>query len=89
MFDWVIYRPGKYWNFQSETTLEQIIAVVTMHSVFFFTLNCFSEAKLAKTALILIKQNLRYTLNFSVTPYFEKILCIVAPRFIWEVILYQ
>ena len=56
---------------------------------FFFTLNCFSEPKLAKTVLILIKQNLRYTLKFSVTPYFEKILCRVARRFIWEVILYR
>ena len=56
---------------------------------FFFTLNCFSEPKLAKTVLILIKQNLRYTLKFSVTPYFEKILCSVAQRFIWEVILYR
>ena len=45
-------------------------------------LNCFSEPKLVKMALILIKWNLRYTLNFSVTPYFEKILCSEARRFI-------
>ena len=30
----------------------------------------------------LLLQNLRYTLNFIVTPYFEKILCSVARRFI-------
>ena len=55
---------------------------------FFINLNCFSEPKLAKTVLILIKQNLRYTLNFSETPYFKKVLCRVARRFIWEVILH-
>ena len=49
---------------------------------FFFTLNCFFEPTLAKTVLILTKQNLRHTLYFSVTPYFEKILCSVARRFI-------
>ena len=48
----------------------------------FFTLNWFSEPKLAKTLLILIKQNFTYTLYFSVTLYFEKILCSVARRFI-------
>ena len=50
---------------------------------------CFSEPKLAKTVLILIKQNLRCTLSFSVTIYFEKILCSIARRFISEVILYR
>ena len=34
----------------------------------FFTLNCFSEPKLVKTLLILIKWSLIYTLYFSVTP---------------------
>ena len=34
----------------------------------FFTLNCFSEPKLVKALLILIKQSLMYTLYFSVTP---------------------
>ena len=48
----------------------------------FFTLNCFSESKLAKMVLIFIKQNLRYTLNYSATPYFEVILCSVAQRFV-------
>ena len=33
--------------------------------------------------------NLRQTLNFSVTPYFEKILCSVARRFICEINLHQ
>ena len=36
------------------------------------TFSQFSKPKLAERVLILIKQNLRYTLNFSVTPYFEK-----------------
>ena len=54
---------------------------VAMKQVFFI-LNCFCEPRLAKTVLILIKQNLRYTLNFSVTFYFKKILCSVARRFI-------
>ena len=48
----------------------------------FFTLSCFSESKLVKTLLILIKQNLRFTLYFSVIPYFENILCSVLRRFI-------
>ena len=52
---------------------------------FFLTLNCFSEPKLAKTVLILIKQNLKHTLNFTVT----KILCSVARRFICEVNLHR
>ena len=33
MFDWVIYRPPKILNFQSEAKLEQINAIVTTHSV--------------------------------------------------------
>ena len=36
MFDWVIYRPPKIFNFQSEAKLEQIILIVTTHSVFLF-----------------------------------------------------
>ena len=43
MFDWAIYRPlWKYWNFQSEAKLEQIIAILTTHSVFLliFNLKC-------------------------------------------------
>ena len=44
---------------------------------------------LAKTDLIFTKQNLWYTPNFSVTPSFEKILCILARRFISEVILHR
>ena len=35
----------------------------------------FCKPKLAKMLLILIKQNLRYTLYFSMKPYFEKTLC--------------
>ena len=38
----------------------------------------FCEPKLAKMLLILIKQNLRYTLYFSVIPNFEKTLRSVA-----------
>ena len=52
------------------------------HEIVFFHLNNFCEPKLAKTLLILIKQNLRYTLYFSAMPYFENILCSVARRFI-------
>ena len=33
MFDWVIYKPPKALNFQSEAKVEQIIAIVTMRSV--------------------------------------------------------
>ena len=54
-----------------------------------FTLSCFSEPKLAKTVLILIKENLRFTLNLSVVPYFEKILCSVTRGFIGEIILHR
>ena len=64
-------------------------SIPVVMSKFFFTLNCFSEPKLVKTVLTLIKQNLRYTLDFSVTPYFEKILSSVARRFIGEVILHR
>ena len=35
----------------------------------------FCKPKLAKMLLILIKQNLRYTLYFSMKPHFEKNLC--------------
>ena len=39
MFDWVIYIDlQKYWNFQSEAQLEQIIAIVITHSVFLFVI---------------------------------------------------
>ena len=41
----------------------------------FFYLRVFCGAKLAKTLLILIKQNLRYTLYFRMISYFEKSLC--------------
>ena len=64
-------------------------SIPVVMSKFFFTLNCFSEPKLVKTVLTLIKQNLRYTLDFSVTPYFETILSSVARRFIGEVILHR
>ena len=53
-----------------------------------FTLNCFCEPNLAKTVLILIKENLRFTLNFSVVPYLEKITCSVTRGFIGEIILH-
>ena len=52
-----------------------------------FSLSCFSEPKL--TVLILIKENLRFTLSFSVVPYFEKILCSVTRGFIGEIILHR
>ena len=42
------------------------------NEISFFYFKLLYEPKLAKTVLILIKQNLRYILNFSVTPYFEK-----------------
>ena len=49
MFHWVIYRPLKYWNFQSKPKVEQIIAILTTRSVsclfcfeFFLLLRVFS-----------------------------------------------
>ena len=42
-----------------------------------FLLNHICEAKLDKTLLILIKQNLMYALCFSMIPYFKKTLCSV------------
>ena len=42
------------------------------NEISFFNFKLLYEPKLAKTVLILIKQNLRYILNFSVTPCFEK-----------------
>ena len=52
------------------------------NEISFFTLNWFSESKLAKARSILIKQSLMYTVDFSVTPYFEKIQCSVARRLV-------
>ena len=43
-----------------------------------FSLKLFVLSKLAKMLLILIKQNLRYTLYFSMIFFFEKTLCNVA-----------
>ena len=57
------------------------------NEISFFTLNCFSEPKLAKTILIFFKQNLMYTLNFSVTPYFEKS-CVAQHRDLFEKLFY-
>ena len=54
----------------------------------YFTLNSFSEPKLAKTLLILIKQNLRYTLYFNMTPYFEKGLCSVVQEKVYFIFFY-
>ena len=54
----------------------------------FFTLSCFSESKLAKTLLILTKQNLRYILYSSVIPYFENILCIPYHRDLFDKLFY-
>ena len=47
---------------------------------FFFTLNLnyICETNLVKALLIFLKQNLRYTLYFSVINYFKKKLCRVA-----------
>ena len=36
MCKWVYVNPPKNWNFQSEAKVEQIIAIVTTHSVFWF-----------------------------------------------------
>ena len=58
------------------------------HEIVFFHLNNFCEPKLAKTLLILIKQNLRYTLYFSMTPYFEKGLCSVVQEKVYFIFFY-
>ena len=37
IFDWVLYiGHQKYWNFQSEVKVPQIIAIVTTRGVFYF-----------------------------------------------------
>ena len=38
MFDWVIYRPPKNWNFQIEGKVEQIITIVRTHIIFLLNL---------------------------------------------------
>ena len=48
------------------------------HEIIFFLLKLFLLSKLAKTLFISIEQNLRYTLNNSMIPYFEKTLRNVA-----------
>ena len=48
------------------------------HLISFFLLKLFLLSKLAKTLLILIRQNLRYTLYFNMIPHFEKTLCNIA-----------
>ena len=58
------------------------------HEIVFFYLNNFCEPKLAKTRLILIKQNLRYTLYFSMRPYFEKGLCSVVQEKVYFIFFY-
>ena len=58
------------------------------HEIVFFHLNNFCEPKLAKTLLILIKQNLRYTLYFNMTPYFEKGLCSVVQEKVYFIFFY-
>ena len=50
------------------------------HGMSFFYLKLYFRSKLAKMLLILIKQNLRYSLYFSMISYFEKNLCSKAQK---------
>ena len=55
MFDLVMYRPPKNWNFQSEAKEEQVIAIVTTCSVscLFFVLILFSESFFCGTSVLM------------------------------------
>ena len=66
MFDWVIHRLRKYWNFQSEAKLEQIIAITT-HSVFLFLLYCCK-------GILIWQKNIKYFLNNFFEYYFLNII---------------
>ena len=66
MFDWVIHRLRKYWNFQSEAKLEQIIAITT-HSVFLFVLYCCK-------GILIWQKNIKYFLNNFFEYYFLNII---------------
>ena len=59
MLNWVIHRPPEILNFQREAKLEQIIAIVTTHSVFLLVL-------IISVLIKKIPKNITNIMNFAI-----------------------